>query len=186
LGLRSCVNHPEDISLNFHIDHKPSSKFLIVWGTVILGSRMSDRANMWAFPTPDDFNLKDSVHQWVLDVMRLRTTLDREFKAMCDLLASNVNVVQLHQQAVLAVWAQMQAETNDMYFKMTRDNYFVQAMPTNEPPIDPEQAIVMVDLSTIPTESLLEKREREFDVDEFFEEHASLRQRLNPIDESLN
>ena len=142
---------------------------------------MSDRANMWAFPTPDDFNLQDSVHQWVLDVMRLRTTLDREFKAMSDLLANNVKVVQLHQQALLNVWAQMQAETNDMYFKMMRDNYFVQAMPTNEPPIDPVQAIVTVDLSTIPTESLLEKREREFELDELFEEHASLRQRLEAV-----
>lgn len=145
---------------------------------------MSERVNpdMWAFPTADDFNTQDSVHRWVLDVLQMRITLDRKFKAMCDLLANNATLVNMHQEALLTIWAQMQAQTTDMYFKMTRDNYFVQAMPTNQPPIDPEQAIVMVDLAdlaAIPTENLINsssKRERE--LDEFLEEnHAAQRQR---------
>ncbi len=144
---------------------------------------MSERANpdMWAFPTANDFNLQDSVHRWVLDLLQLRTTLDERFKAICDLLANNVNLVHMQQQAVLTMWAQMQAQTTDMYFKMTRDNYFVQAMPTNQPPIDPEQAIGMIDLAdlaTIPTENISPSSKRERELDEFLEEHAAQRQRV--------
>ena len=60
---------------------------------------MSEQANpgTWAFPTAADFNLQDSVHRWVVDILQLRIALDRDFKAICDLLANNVNLLHMHQ-----------------------------------------------------------------------------------------